>query len=59
MGTPESNIIECVDIDECAIGISQCPLGSKCINEPGTYSCRCSNGQEAGTQGCDSKLQDI
>ncbi|VEL07024.1 unnamed protein product [Protopolystoma xenopodis] len=44
-----SGRVECVDIDECQQSQTRakCPHGSRCVNEPGGYSCRClSTGQE-------------
>ncbi|KAH9497372.1 Thrombospondin N-terminal -like domains containing protein, partial [Dermatophagoides farinae] len=34
------------DIDECELGIHQCPLNSKCINKFGWYRCECNQGFE-------------
>lgn len=51
--------VECIDVNECAVGTFQCPRGSRCVNEPGSYSCRCPNGSPAGGRGCDGKLTSI
>lgn len=32
------------DIDECELGIAQCPEHSVCVNLPGTYFCNCTEG---------------
>ncbi len=31
----------CLDIDECDLGIADCPENSVCINTPGGYECEC------------------
>ncbi|TPP66839.1 Hemicentin-1, partial [Fasciola gigantica] len=51
--------VECVDVDECAVGSFQCPRGSRCVNEPGAYSCRCPNGSPAGGRGCDERKETL
>ena len=29
----------CSDIDECQLGLAECPPGTKCRNVPGFYQC--------------------
>jgi hypothetical protein len=38
----------CVDADECAGATNPCGTGT-CVNEPGTYACRCGAGYRVGT----------
>jgi len=35
---------ECVDVDECARGLSTCGPNATCHNEPGRFSCACNPG---------------
>lgn len=42
----------CTDIDECAMGISQCTAeNTECTNVPGSYTCTCKSGFEANSDG--------
>ena len=34
----------CVDIDECAAGHAECGAHATCVNQPGTFVCRCNEG---------------
>lgn len=36
-----------LDIDECALGLDQCPRHSRCLNIPGTYLCQCLEGYKS------------
>ncbi|GAA55160.1 hemicentin-1 [Clonorchis sinensis] len=56
---PNSNTVECIDLDECALGTFNCPPGSRCWNEPGSYACRCANGATAGARGCDYRNETL
>ncbi len=31
----------CTDVDECATGSHNCPIGSECLDRAGTFACRC------------------
>ncbi len=31
-------------MDECELGIYNCPINSKCVNKPGWYYCQCEQG---------------
>uniref|UniRef100_A0A8D0BRW1 Nidogen 2 n=1 Tax=Salvator merianae TaxID=96440 RepID=A0A8D0BRW1_SALMN len=35
---------ECLDVDECAQGLSRCSQESVCVNIPGSYRCECPSG---------------
>ena len=35
---------ECNDIDECILGLHNCPLQSHCVNNDGSYICKCNAG---------------
>jgi len=34
------------DLDECAEDLADCDSNSKCVNEPGGYSCTCKDGYD-------------
>lgn len=38
---------ECLDIDECLLGLAKCPANSECVNKPGWYQCKCQRGFRA------------
>lgn len=48
-----------LDVDECTLGIHQCPLNSKCINKPGWYRCQCNDGYEDKSNLLDSSTMDL
>ncbi|MBX3274977.1 MAG: DUF4215 domain-containing protein [Sandaracinaceae bacterium] len=37
-------LVACVDIDECATGGHDCPMGARCVNTPGRWTCECDDG---------------
>lgn len=40
----KTNRTECGDVDECETGASDCDPNARCINNPGSYECVCSDG---------------
>ena len=32
------------DVDECSEGLVRCASNARCINTPGSYTCRCNEG---------------
>lgn len=44
---------ECVDIDECNIGIHDCDFNADCINTQGSFECRCHYGFTLNGKFCD------
>ena len=37
--------VNILDVDECVTGAHKCDLtASKCLNNPGNYSCQCKDG---------------
>lgn len=47
---------ECVDINECTSGIHTCSVNAQCINNPGSFTCRCNVGFSGDGHNCESKL---
>lgn len=43
-GFTGDGVVECVDIDECAVGQQDCEPNMDCIDLEGTYACACSRG---------------
>lgn len=41
-----TNQLSCVDIDECALNISNCTKNEICVNTIGSYKCICKEGYE-------------
>ncbi|XP_061112945.1 nidogen-2 [Conger conger] len=41
----------CYDADECAEGVAVCGAHSRCLNQPGSYSCQCNSGYQFGFDG--------
>lgn len=66
-GTEGDGTVECLDIDECALGIDDCTGDAVCVNTYGGYDCACPDGYtfddalncvdidecDAGTDTCD------
>ncbi len=44
--------VGCVDIDECAMGITTCDINATCDNTAGSYSCTCNAGYEGNGEFC-------
>ncbi|GFQ74872.1 hemicentin-2 [Trichonephila clavata] len=40
----KTTILRCEDIDECVEKTHNCPVNSTCVNTPGDYFCKCTNG---------------
>lgn len=52
-------MVENLDVDECTLGIHQCPSNSKCINKLGWYRCQCNDGYEDRSNLIDSNSMDL
>ena len=49
----DEGVVECVDTDECYIGIDSCEgAHSSCVNVIGTYTCVCDSGFVRGSVEC-------
>eukprot|EP00218_Dolichomastix_sp_CCMP3274_P010072 CAMPEP_0170152828 /NCGR_PEP_ID=MMETSP0033_2-20121228/53645_1 /TAXON_ID=195969 /ORGANISM="Dolichomastix tenuilepis, Strain CCMP3274" /LENGTH=727 /DNA_ID=CAMNT_0010390001 /DNA_START=38 /DNA_END=2221 /DNA_ORIENTATION=+ len=49
--------LNCVDVDECAVGLDECGPNAVCVNNIGDHSCRCQGGlvtvgDGKGLEGC-------
>ena len=42
---------QCVDRNECLMGLSPCTGNSECVNVPGSFYCRCPAGYQLGPTG--------
>ena len=51
--------LQCIDKDECTLGIDNCP--GLCINNVGSYTCGCGVGYTLNSNGqdCDGKYSSI
>ncbi|XP_047002161.1 nidogen isoform X1 [Schistocerca americana] len=47
---------ECVDVNECTSGTHNCALNAQCVNNPGSFSCRCNPGFTGDGRTCDKLL---
>ena len=46
-----------VDVNECYLGIDNCHVNAQCINQWGTYNCKCSPGYTGDGQTCSGKIE--
>lgn len=44
----------CQDMNECQTGLHDCDYNAQCINEIGSYSCRCNPGYEGDGRFCEN-----
>ena len=45
----------CKDVDECSLGLHDCPRRSKCVNSVGTFDCQCFPGYNDTLPGHEGK----
>ena len=43
----------CLDIDECTTGDHNCKSNERCINRPGSFSCKCISGFKSVDNTCE------
>uniref|UniRef100_A0AC35FC13 Uncharacterized protein n=1 Tax=Panagrolaimus sp. PS1159 TaxID=55785 RepID=A0AC35FC13_9BILA len=48
----------CIDIDECKMQTAQCHINAQCINQEGTYECRCLSGYSGNGKECSFAAQE-
>jgi EGF domain/MSP1 EGF domain 1 len=49
----------CVDVNECNTGHDRCDENALCINEPGSYQCRCKAGYSGDGFTCQRELPEF
>ncbi|XP_048581956.1 uncharacterized protein LOC5522228 isoform X2 [Nematostella vectensis] len=52
VGDAPANLTSCDDIDECALGVATCPASADCVNNDGSYTCRCKRGYTLNNNTC-------
>lgn len=45
----------CVDVDECARGLANCPANSACVNEVASHHCECFPGFDVAGNRCEAR----
>eukprot|EP00731_Ephydatia_muelleri_P035718 Em0151g10a len=49
---PVANNVTCIDIDECAVSLSNCSSNATCSNTVGSYTCTCKQGFSGNGRNC-------
>eukprot|EP00731_Ephydatia_muelleri_P031717 Em0023g224a len=49
---PVANNVTCIDIDECALSLSNCSSNATCSNTVGSYTCTCKQGFSGNGRNC-------
>eukprot|EP00731_Ephydatia_muelleri_P031793 Em0023g300a len=49
---PVANNVTCLDIDECALSLSNCSSNATCSNTVGSYTCTCKQGFSGNGRNC-------
>ncbi|XP_048581930.1 fibrillin-1 isoform X2 [Nematostella vectensis] len=53
VGDAPANLTSCDDIDECKLNISTCPANRYCVNNDGSYTCKCKPGYTLVNNTCE------